>query len=356
MTTTVLVTGATGWLGGHIVAALATRPGLTVIAACRNTERLPEGFEGETRIGDLTDPDYRHSVVQGVDVVLHAGTWSSFWGHRNAERELFLEPSLDLIDQAAAAGVSRFVTASTVALGTPAARGKQVPDDDAPIKRGFWPHLDFMIDVEDHMRATAGPMEMVSMRLGHFVGAGNSLGLVSAIIPRLATRMVPWVAGGRAHLPLVSGADMGEAFALAALARGLEPFEAIAIVGPEQPTAREVFSFVAERAGVPRPMYSVPVPAAFAFATLMEALHPILPGKAPFLTRALVHVGQNWHMDARTAAAKLGYRPRDRWQDVAIASIEERRALGFPWPALAQPLTRAGDAPAARAPSVTEGH
>lgn len=356
MTTTVLVTGATGWLGGHILAALATRSDVTVIAACRAPERLPGAFAGEARIGDLTDREYRRSVVQGVDVVLHAGTWSSLWGHRDAERELFLEPSLDLIDQAAAAGVSRFVAASTVALGTPAAPGKRVPDDDAPVKRGFWPHLDFMIDVEDHMRATAGPMEMVSLRLGHFVGAGNSLGLVSAIIPRLATRMVPWVAGGRAHLPLVSGADMGEAFALAATAQGLDPFEAIAVIGPSQPTARDVFTFVAERAGVPKPMYSVPVSAAFGFAALMEALNPILPGKAPFLTRALVHVGQNWHIDATVAATKLGYEPRDHWQDAAVASIEERRTLGFPWPALAQKVTTVEDAAAVRAPRVTGGH
>jgi nucleoside-diphosphate-sugar epimerase len=345
MSTTVLVTGATGWLGGHILAALATRPNVTTIAACRNPVRLPDGFDGETRVGDLTDPDYRRDVVQGVDVVLHAGTWSSFWGHRKAERELFLEPSLDLIDQAAAAGVSRFVAASTVALGTPAAAKKRVSDTDAPVKRGFWPHLDFMIDVEEHMRATAGTMGMVSLRLGHFVGAGNSLGLVSAIVPRLATRMVPWVGGGRAHLPLVSGADMGEAFAQAATVQELEAFEAIAIIGPEQPTARDVFSFVAERAGVPKPMYSVPLGAAFAFAWLMEVLHPALPGKAPFLTRALVHVGQNWHMEATAAAAKLGYQPRDHWQDAALASIEERRELGFPWPALAQPLHKAIEQP-----------
>ena len=59
-------------------------------------------------------------MVRDADVVIHAGTWSSFWGHAQQEHERFETPSLDLIDQAAAAGVGRFIAASTVALGTPA--------------------------------------------------------------------------------------------------------------------------------------------------------------------------------------------------------------------------------------------
>ncbi len=337
--TTVLVTGATGFLGGNILEALRDTAGVTTIAAARDASRVPAWFSGETRVGDLTDADYRRDVVQGVDVVLHAGTWSTFWGHATQERELFLEPSVDLIDQAVAAGVGRFVAASTVAISTPSRDGELVADDAPAVKRGYWPHLDFMIDVEDHMRAAAGATQMVALRLGHFVGADNSLGLVSAIIPRLRTRQVPWVAGGRAHLPLVSGEDMGRAFALAAVADGLAPFESINVIGPEQPTAREVFTFVAREAGVPTPAYSVPLGAAFGFGALMEAVHPLTRARAPFLTRALVHVGQDWHASGEAAQRKLGYEPTVAWRDAARASIEERRALGFAWPALAQPVT-----------------
>src|SRR5690606_10812297 len=141
-----------------------------------------------------------------------------------------------------------------------------------------------------------------------------------AIIPRLKTRLVPWIDHGRAHLPLVSGEDLGEAFGLAATASGLDPYESINVVGPEQPTAREVFSFIAETAGVPKPAFSVSAPAAYAFGRVMEAMHPIIPGKAPFLTRSLVHVGENWHAASNAALEKLGYVPTVRWQDAVVAN------------------------------------
>lgn len=336
----IVVTGATGFLGGHILSALHAQP-VTLIAAARDASRLPAWFAGETRIGDLTDADYRREVVRAADVVIHAGTWSSFWGHGREEAELFEAPAIDLIDQATAAGVDRFIAASTVALGTPAVGDRLVDDDAAARGRAFWPHHAAMVRVEDHMRAvasTASGTRMISLRLGHFIGQGNALGLVSALIPRLGTRQVPWVDHGRAHLPLVSGADMGRAFALAATADApaLGAFEAINVVGKEQPTAREVFTHIAATAGVPRPAYSVPLGAAYGFGALMEAVHPFTPGRAPFLTRSLVFVGENWHMDDAKARRVLGYTGSDDWRQVVAEAVDERRALRYAWPELAQ--------------------
>ncbi len=335
----IVVTGATGFLGGHILAALNAEP-VTLIAAARDASRLPEWFAGDARIGDLTDSAYRRDVVRDADVVIHAGTWSSFWGHEREERERFELPSIDLIDQASAAGVGRFVGANSVALGTPATGKTLVDDRSAARGRAFWPHHMAMARVEDHMRAVAqaGRTQQVSLRLGHFIGEGNALGLVAALIPRLKTRQVPWVNHGRAHLPLVSGADMGRAFALAATvdAARLDAFEAINVVGREQPTARDVFSHIAATAGVPKPAYSVPLPAAYAFGALMERLHPVVPGRAPFLTRSLVFVGENWHMDDAKARRILGYQGVDDWREVITAAVAERRAGAFAWPELSQ--------------------
>lgn len=335
----IVVTGATGFLGGHILSALHTEA-VHLIAAARDASRLPSWFQGETRIGDLTDADYRRTVVQGADVVIHAGTWSSFWGHERQERERFQEPSVDLINQAVAAGVGRFIAASTVALGAPSTDDAFVSDDSPARGREFWPHHMALARVEDHMREVArhGGTRMVSLRLGHFIGEGNSLGLVAALIPRLKTRQVPWVNHGRARLPLVSGADMATAFALAATVdtTRLATFEAINIIGSEQPTAREVFTHIASAAGVPKPAYSVPLRAAYWCGALTEALHPVLPGRAPFLTRSLVLVGENWHMDDEKARRLLGYQGTDDWREVISASVDERRSRGFAWPALAQ--------------------
>lgn len=333
----VLVTGAGGFLGGNILAALAAHPGLVPVAACRQRARLPPGFHGEVREGDLRDPDYRRAVVDGIDVVCHAGTWAAMWNHAHEERERFYEPALDLVDRAIAHGVRRFILASTVTVGTPARDGQPLGDLSPTRYTRFWPHLDRLIDVDRYMRANRKRgTQMVTLRLGHFVGAGNRLGLVPALVPRLKTHLVPWLAGGRARMPLVADTDLGQAFARAALADDLDDYESFNICGAEFPALRDVIEFIAAEAGCPKPLYSVPYPAGYLFGRLMETLHPVLPGSSPFLTHSIVHLCENWVCAGDAARRKLGYVPQKDWRTAVREHLATMPVEGAPWVPLKQ--------------------
>jgi nucleoside-diphosphate-sugar epimerase len=333
----VLVTGASGFLGRNVLQALAARPGVEPIAACRRRERLPREFRGEARVGDLLDGSYRRAVVREVEAICHAAAWASMWNHQRLERERFFEPTRDLIEQAIRAGVGRFVQTSTVAIGS-ATKDGSPRDDFSPTRcTGFWPHLDRLIDLDRYMRTNSDRgTQMVTLRLGHFVGAGNRLGLLPALVPRLRTYLVPWLAGGRKRLPLVADTDLGNGFALAATAAGLNDYESFNICGAHFPTLREVVEFVAREAGVPEPLYSVPYPAGYAFGWLMETLKPVLPGSSPFLTRSIVHLCQDWFCPNHYAYNKLGYVPRKDWRAAVREHLADLAAEGFPWPRLCQ--------------------
>jgi nucleoside-diphosphate-sugar epimerase len=334
----VLVTGATGFLGSNIIRAMVRNPRIECIAACRNPGKLPTQFEGELRAGDLLDARYRREIVRDIDVVCHAGTWASMWNHRRLERTRFFEPTHDLIEQAIAYGVKRFLLAGTVVMGAVRKDGKPHDDFSAKQHTGFWPHLDYLMDIDDYMQENCHRgTQMVTMRLGHFVGAGNRLGMLPAIVPRLKTRLVPWLGGGRKHLPLVADTDLGHAFELASLAVDLDTYESFNICGKEFPSLREVVSYIAGQAGVPGPLYSVPYPAGYAFGWLMETLKPVLPGSSPFLTRSIVHLCEDWICPNDYAREKLGYVPGKDWQSAVAEHLADLRKEGFPWPALCQP-------------------
>lgn len=334
----ILVTGATGFLGSNVLKALAEHPHVEAIAACRDARRLAAGARKTARVGDLTDPAYRAAVVRDVDVICHAGTWASMWNHAEVETKRFYEPTCDLIDQAIRHGVRRFIQTSTVAIGA-VARDRSARDDFADTAyTGFWPHLDRLVDIDRYMRERSSPAtQMVTLRLGHFIGAGNRLGIVPALIPRLRTYLVPWLAGGKKRLPLVADTDLGRGFALAAVADGLNDYESFNICGTEFPTLREVVDHISRETGFPRPLYSVPFFAGYAFGWLMEMLHPVLPGSSPFLTRSIVHLCENWECPNDYAERRLGYRPNRDWRTAIDEHIADLRAIGFPWPVLCQP-------------------
>jgi nucleoside-diphosphate-sugar epimerase len=333
----VLVTGATGFLGSNVLRALAARPDVEPIAACRARERLRAWFDGEVRVGDLMDPGYRRDLVKNVDVICHAASWASMWGFRELDRQRFLDPTCDLIEQAIRQGVKRFIQTSTVVIGAVTADG--TPHDDfSPTRRtGFWPHLDHLVELDRFMRdQSSRGTQMVTLRLGHFIGAGNRLGMLPALVPRLRTYLVPWLAGGRKRLPLVADTDLGNAFAAAATADGLNDYESFNICGAEFPTLRAVVEFIAAETGFPRPYYSVPYPAGYAFGWLMEKLHPVLPGSSPFLTRSIVHLCEDWLCPSDYARKKLGYTPQKDWRTAVREHLADLRSEGYSWPRLCQ--------------------
>jgi hypothetical protein len=92
---------------------------------------------------------------------------------------------------------------------------------------------------------------IVSLWCGHFAGARYNLGLLSLLLPRLKTYLVPWVAGGKSRVPLVDGRDLGSACVLAATAEGLERFESFDLGGPSFPTMWEVLEFRHAEIGIP---------------------------------------------------------------------------------------------------------
>lgn len=327
---TVLVTGATGFTGSHTLSALMNMDGVIPIAACRNAATLAPNFKGEVRVGDLTDPKDRVRVLKGVDVVAHCASWTAAWGYARASRQHFLMPALAFIEDAVNAGIKRFINVSSTAVAAPAGAANAI---SVPKPLPHFPHLDNVRKIEEHLRTRAeSGLNVVNLRLGFFTGAKYGLGILPLLLPRLKTHLVPWVANGRTHLPLIDGRDIGQAMALAAVSPGLDGYRAFNVIGPENPTVRNVIEHLGEAYGYPTPHFSVPFGGAYAFAWLMEKLDPIVPWE-PLVTRSIIQFLEEQDVDNVAFNKAVGYTPRHHWKDsirIQIAEMEQRQAKPMP--------------------------
>jgi nucleoside-diphosphate-sugar epimerase len=163
---------------------------------------------------------------------------------------------------------------------------------------------------------------MISLRTGLFAGRRYGIGLLSLLVPRLKTHLVPWVKGGTTSMPIIAGEDIGESFALAATAADLDGYQGFNVVGPTVPTAREVISFLNEAYRLPKPHFGVPFAIAYPFARAMELLDPVVPWD-PLVTRSIIHLLEETGANNARAAGRLGYQPKVRWKDAIRMQMDE---------------------------------
>ena len=132
----VLVTGATGFTGGHLARSLVAR-GYAVRALVRDRQRA-ESLERqgiELAIGDLRDRGTLDTAVRGVEIVYNIAALYREAGLAAAEyRAVNAEAPRNIVEVGAAHGVRRVVHCSTV--GVHGDVEHPPANEDAPLKPG----------------------------------------------------------------------------------------------------------------------------------------------------------------------------------------------------------------------------
>lgn len=303
----VLVTGATGFTGGHLARALAGR-GYAVRALVRRPEasRLEEA--GIDLVpGDLQDRASLDRAVRDVDVVYHIAAIYRQAGLPDAKyRAVNATAVRSVIEAAAGAGVRRVVHCSTV--GVHGDIEHPPANEDAPLRPGDV-YQQTKVEGEAEARAAAKDtgIEVVIARPTGIYGPGDRRLL--KLFRGVARRRFVILGSGRIYYHLTYIDDLVEGFRLC----GEVPAAAgrtYILAGGEVTTLEELVKMIAEEANVSAPRLHLPVWPFWIAGAACEAICSPLGIEPPLYRRRVDFFTKSRAFDISRARKELGYAPR----------------------------------------------
>ncbi len=320
----VLVTGATGFTGGHLARRLAAAGDHVRVLV-----RRPEQAEGwrlhdtEVVVGDLTDADSLKAACAGVDVVYNIGALYRTAGLApSTYRAVNAEGVATLIRAAAEASARRVVHCSTV--GVHGDVEHPPANEDAPLSPG---DIYQITKVEGERLATRAAdecgIELVIARPTGIYGPGD----------RRLLKLFGGVARGRFlmlgagdifyHLTYVE--DLCDGFRLC----GTVPCASgrtYILAGGEATTLQTLIDITAEVAGVRPPRLRLPVWPFWVAGAVCEAVCSPLGISPPIYRRRVDFFTKSRAFDISRARAELGFAPAVDLREGIRRTLEWYRA------------------------------
>lgn len=316
-----LVTGASGFVGRHLLEANATRSAPhPVLALVRDagawrrqewTRALPDLGLVE---GALEDADRWSARVPALGGIAHLAAVVRHSRHRPEDMvRTNVEGALAMVRLAAARGCRLVILSTSGTVGC-FPSPEQAADEKSPFCADTvarWPYYASKIEMERRARALADQLgvELVIVRPPVLLGPGDHRLRSTAQVWKALRRKQPFVIRGgiafadvrdvaRALIAALERPEVQPVYHLPGHACGIEEF----------------FARIERLSGVPGPRWKLPYPVAITLATLVEGLGARLLGRPPHLLPDPVVVemaSHYWGLRSLYAESELGYRVRD---------------------------------------------
>jgi ornithine--oxo-acid transaminase len=310
-----LVTGATGFIGGHLTEELV-RQGVSVRCLARSTSdtSLLEELGVDIAVADLQDAEAVRRAVDGCQYVFHCGALVSDWATAAEIERVNVAGTRHVVEAAAAASVERFIHLSTTDVyGYPGTRA--VDETYAAARFANWySHTKRAAEAEVRRLERSHGMKVVILRPATVYGP-RSKEVVGEIARAIRSGNMLLIDRGRPIAGLCYVRNLVDA-ALLALRHEGAPGEAFNVTDGLGITWREFTSGLAEGLGCAPARWSMPYWMASSLGFSLEHGYRVLRrtvrlSTPPLLSRQAVHVmGRDQDFSNRKAREILGWAPR----------------------------------------------
>jgi len=323
-----LVTGASGFLGHHLVEHLLAE-GVAVRALVRRREdadRLTRRGV-EVRVGDITEATDVGAAVDAVDTVFHL---AAIVGPAAVSQERFdsinAGGTRNVLDACRErAGIARIVHVSSVAVTEGAGGAELVTESTRAAPAGRYGISKWR--AEQAVRAACdGGLPVVTVRPSWVYG-WRAPGAVK-LFQRIAHRRMVLIGRADNIMQPIAVEDVVDGLWRAATVAGIGG-EVFQFAGPETVTTGAFCREVALALGVDPPRLHVPRPVASAAARLCEWVYPANWGKPPIDRNKLAFFTTSQRHSNVRAASTLGWTPAIGVRAGVANAVRDMRARGL---------------------------
>jgi nucleoside-diphosphate-sugar epimerase len=309
----VLLTGATGFIGGRLAARLTAegRPVRCMVRPSADTSQLVS-LGVELAVGDLTRPDTLGRALAGVSHVVHCAAMVTDWATLAEIEAVNVDGTRNLLEAGAAASVKRFVHLSTTDVYAHPGGGAAIEESYRGAGFSNW-YAETKLRAEAEVqRSTA--FETVMLRPATVYGPGSKE-VVGEIAKAIQRRQMLLIDRGRPIAGLCFVENLIDATMLA-LDHQAAPGETFNVTDGLPVTWRQFTDDLAAGLGRPGPRFSLPYRPALALGAALEGAYRLarrgtgltLPA---LLSRQAVQVlGRDQRFSNDHARAVLGWEPR----------------------------------------------
>lgn len=322
-----LVTGATGFTGGHLARRLAA-VGDTVRVIVRDPSKASDLAAAgiEVVAGDLTNRDSLLRAMAGIDVVYNIGAlYRAASLKESVYRAVNADAAVTLLECAQATGVRRVVHCSTV--GVHGDIEHPPANEDAPLRPGdVYQETKLLGEQLGREAAARTGVELVIARPSGIYGPGD----------RRLLKLFGGVARGRFlilgdgkifyHLTFVE--DLCDGFRLCATVPAAAGRTYI-LAGGEVTTLAELVTLTASIAGVTPRSLRLPVWPFWVAGAVCEMLCAPFGIEPPIFRRRVDFFTKSRAFDISRARAELGFAPRVSLRDGIRRTLEWYREHGW---------------------------
>ena len=321
----VALTGASGYTGGHLLAALRARGDeVAILVRARSVTEGLRAAAGRLVEGDLSDESAVARLIEGADAVVHVAAVYRTAGHPDSYyRDVNVGGTERLLEAAARQGVRRFVHTSTVGVHGHVERPPA--DEDAPIAPG---------DVYQQTKAEGEALALryhrtrgvpvAVVRPGAIYGPGERRFL--KMFRAIARGRYAVVGSGRTFYHPVYIDDLVQGFLLA-LDRPEALGESFLIAGPRYVTQDELAALIARHTGGRVLPFHVPAGPIQLLGDVVEAVCVPLGLEPPLHRRRVDFWTKSRAFRIDKARRLLGYEPKtDLDEGIARTAASYREA------------------------------